>query len=402
MSNRAAVKIENVQKRYANGFHALKGVSFEVAEGDFFALLGPNGAGKTTLISMMAGLSRPTEGKISIMGHDVVTEPYVTRMLLGVVPQELVFDPFFSVYETLKFQSGYFGIRHNDKWIDEILENLGLADKKHTNTRNLSGGMKRRLMVGQALVHKPPVIILDEPTAGVDVELRQSLWKFITRLNKEGHTIILTTHYLEEAQNLCNRIAMLKTGELIALDETRHLLHSQAGDGVRVQLSLGADLPEILNDRVVGKVDRDYTLKLKDYDELSYVLRTLHFSNVNIQNLLILETDLEAVFLKMMDSSYSKGDAIKDGVVNQASGTQAKLESKADDSDGSTSQEGEAESSEDGSKASEEKVVENGEKPHAESEAQSSEGKEGADETYAGEGLNSGEVEDAKDKSTTD
>ncbi|MCP1772926.1 ABC-type multidrug transport system ATPase subunit [Neisseria perflava] len=191
-----AVEIHHAVKTYANGFTALKDVSFNVAQGEFFALLGPNGAGKTTLISAMAGLSRLTSGNISIMGNDVVRQSRASRMNLGVVPQELVFDAFFTVRETLKLQSGYFGLNKNGAWIDEIIANLGLEDKADTITRNLSGGMKRRVMVAQALVHRPPVIVLDEPTAGVDVELRQSLWTFIGRLNQEGHTIILTTHYL--------------------------------------------------------------------------------------------------------------------------------------------------------------------------------------------------------------
>lgn len=203
---------------------ALDGVSLAVEEGEFFGLLGPNGAGKTTLISILAGLTRATSGVTQVQGCDVQTQAAQARRLLGVVPQELVFDPFFNVREALRFQSGYFGIRKNDAWIDELLHCLGLSDKANSNMRQLSGGMKRRVLVAQALVHRPPVIVLDEPTAGVDVELRQSLWKFISRLNQEGHTIVLTTHYLEEAEQLCNRIAMLKKGQIVALDSTANLL----------------------------------------------------------------------------------------------------------------------------------------------------------------------------------
>jgi ABC-2 type transport system ATP-binding protein len=215
---------------------ALRGVSLEINEGEFFGLLGPNGAGKTTLISILAGLCKPTEGSAKVMGFDVQAEFRQARKLLGIVPQELVFDPFFTVRETLEFQSGYFGVRNNDDWIDEILENLGLTDKADKNMRALSGGMKRRVLVAQALVHRPPVIVLDEPTAGVDVELRQSLWQFITRLNREGHTIVLTTHYLEEAQELCNRIAMLKKGQIVALDTTANLLQRFKQTGTQVDL----------------------------------------------------------------------------------------------------------------------------------------------------------------------
>ncbi len=204
----AAVSIVDVVKHFGS-LQALAGVSLAIEQGEFFGLLGPNGAGKTTLISSLAGLVRPDSGAISVMGHDVIRDFREARRLLGVVPQELVFDPFFNVRETLRIQSGYFGIRKNDDWIDEILENLDLASKADVNMRRLSGGMKRRVLVAQALVHRPPVIVLDEPTAGVDVELRQGLWQFIRRLNGEGHTIILTTHYLEEAVASCTRIALL-------------------------------------------------------------------------------------------------------------------------------------------------------------------------------------------------
>ncbi len=224
----SAVSIVGVTKCFG-ALQALAGVSLEIGEGEFFGLLGPNGAGKTTLISALAGLSRPDAGSISVQGHDVVTDFREARRRLGVVPQELVFDPFFNVRETLQIQSGYFGIRKNDDWIDEILHNLDLSSKAHVNMRRLSGGMKRRVLVAQALVHKPPVIVLDEPTAGVDVELRQGLWQFIRRLNNEGHTIILTTHYLEEAEALCGRIALMKQGRVIALDSTVNLMAAYPG-----------------------------------------------------------------------------------------------------------------------------------------------------------------------------
>lgn len=215
-------------KTNESGFQALKDVSFTVNEGEFFGLLGPNGAGKTSLISVLAGLSKPTQGSAQIYGYDVQEDYLQARRSLGVVPQELVYDPFFTVRETLRNQSGYFGLYHNDDWIDEVLFNLGLSEKAENNMRELSGGMKRRVLVAQALVHRPPVIILDEPTAGVDVDLRRSLWQFISSLNKKGHTIILTTHYLEEAQDLCQRLAFLRKGELIALDTTANIL-SQYG-----------------------------------------------------------------------------------------------------------------------------------------------------------------------------
>jgi ABC-2 type transport system ATP-binding protein len=208
--------------------------SFDIEAGEFFGLLGPNGAGKTTLISILAGLARATQRhRVTVMGHDVRADYAAARRALGIVPQELVFDPFFSVREALQIQSGYFGVRHNGAWIDELLEGLGLADKAGANMRQLSGGMKRRVLVAQALVHRPPVIVLDEPTAGVDVELRQTLWQFVARLNKQGHTVLLTTHYLEEAEALCGRIAMLKQGRVVALDRTANLLAGTASTMLR-------------------------------------------------------------------------------------------------------------------------------------------------------------------------
>ena len=223
-----AIHIDNIKKRYGS-LQALGGVSLKIGAGEFFGLLGPNGAGKTTLISIIAGLARADEGSVAIQGHDVVTDYRSARQCLGVVPQELVFDPFFTVRESLRFQAGYFGLRKQDDWIDEILANLDLTSKANENMRRLSGGMKRRVLVAQALVHKPPVIVLDEPTAGVDVELRQGLWQFIRRLNVEGHTIILTTHYLEEAEALCHRIALIKEGKLLALDSTENLRARHGG-----------------------------------------------------------------------------------------------------------------------------------------------------------------------------
>lgn len=223
-----AVRFSEVSKSFA-ALHALRGVSLEIQAGEFFGLLGPNGAGKSTLINCLAGLARPDAGSIQVLGQDVGRHYQAARRLLGIVPQELVVDPFFTVREALEIQSGYFGLGKNSLWIDELLETLELANKAKVNTHRLSGGMKRRLLIALALVHKPPVIVLDEPTAGVDIELRQGLWQFIRRLNEAGHTIILTTHYLEEAENLCQRIALLKQGQIIALDSKAALIQRFGG-----------------------------------------------------------------------------------------------------------------------------------------------------------------------------
>ena len=294
-----AVEVTNLTRRFGN-VQALAGVDLSVAEGEFFGLLGPNGAGKTTLISILAGLTRADTGTARIRGHDVITEYKKARRVLGVVPQELVFDPFFSVRETLRIQSGYFGIRNNDAWIDELLHHLDLTGKANANMRSLSGGMKRRVLVGQALVHKPPVIVLDEPTAGVDVELRQSLWAFIRKLNRDGHTIILTTHYLEEAEALCGRIAMLKAGKVVALDTTKNLLSRVAGLTVR----LVADrVPAAWQARVINRDAQAFVLGLDRYAELESLLAALRIDGIAIDELALQETDLEEVFLRIMGAS---------------------------------------------------------------------------------------------------
>jgi ABC-2 type transport system ATP-binding protein len=291
-----AVEIVNVARRFGTVL-ALSGVDLVVEAGEFFGLLGPNGAGKTTLISVLAGLVTADTGAARVLGHDVVTDYRNARRLLGVVPQELVFDPFFTVRETLEIQSGYFGIRDNKAWIDEILHHLDLTARADTNMRALSGGMKRRVLIGQALVHKPPVIVLDEPTAGVDVELRQSLWAFIRKLNRDGHTIILTTHYLEEAEALCARIAMLKAGKIVALDTKRNLLSRFAGLTVRLTTDL---LPEVWQTRVVRQGEGVYLLSLASYAELESLLAALRQRGATIADLSLQEADLEQVFLRIM------------------------------------------------------------------------------------------------------
>ena len=299
-----AVSIEQVEKRFGR-LRALDGVSLQIVEGEFFGLLGPNGAGKTTLISCLAGLVRPDAGRLSVLGRDVVGDYRAARRLLGVVPQELVFDPFFSVRETLRIQSGYFGIRNNDDWIDEILANLDLTSRAETNMRRLSGGMKRRVLVAQALVHKPPVIVLDEPTAGVDVELRQGLWQFVQRLNREGHTVILTTHYLEEAEALCGRIAMLKQGRVVALDTTSNLLARFASHTLSVCLAAGSILPESLRINA-AEIKGRWVFRLNGFGEIEPLLRVLREAACVIDDLRLTQADLEDVFVGVMQGEGSR------------------------------------------------------------------------------------------------
>ena len=278
---------------------ALDGVTLAVAEGEFFGLLGPNGAGKTTLINVIAGLARADAGSAAVMGADVVTDYRRARRMLGVVPQELVFDPFFSVRETLRLQSGYYGIRGNDAWIDEVMHHLDLTAKADANMRALSGGMKRRVLVAQALVHKPPVIVLDEPTAGVDVELRQGLWQFVRRLNRDGHTIVLTTHYLEEAEAYCSRIAMLKAGRVAALDSTANLLKSFSGSQMKLRLARDNALPDGFPGELVSRDGTVFVLKFENFQEVERALAKLREADIEIIELALEPPDLEDVFLRI-------------------------------------------------------------------------------------------------------
>jgi ABC-2 type transport system ATP-binding protein len=295
-----AISVNAVTKHYSGArgnLTALANVSLQIEEGEFFGLLGPNGAGKTTLISILAGLTRASSGSISVHGHDVQRDYAAARKQLGVVPQELVFDPFFSVRETLRIQSGYFGVKNNEAWIDELLHSLGLTDKQDANMRQLSGGMKRRVLVAQALVHKPPVIVLDEPTAGVDVELRQTLWQFIAKLNKQGHTVLLTTHYLEEAEALCSRLAMLKNGQVVALEKTSTLLKNASSNVLRFKID--SELPSELagQARITGRIVQfpaHNALEIENY------LAAVRSAGIEAQDVEIRKADLEDVFLDVM------------------------------------------------------------------------------------------------------
>jgi len=294
-----AIEISGVSKAYGS-VRALHGITLDIPRGEFFALLGPNGAGKTTLISILAGLARSDSGTLRVMGYDVVTDYRDARRSLGVVPQELVFDPFFTVRETLQFQSGYFGLGKNNNWIDEVMARLDLTDRADFNMRALSGGMKRRVLVAQALVHKPPVIILDEPTAGVDVELRQGLWQFIRQLNGDGHTIVLTTHYLDEAEALCSRVGMLKQGKLVALDSTHNLLKGYTGAHLRLRLANGR-LPDVLAPLTATvPTNGEYLLALHDYAQVESVLAEIRKSNLTVSFMELEQPDLEEVFVEIM------------------------------------------------------------------------------------------------------
>jgi ABC-2 type transport system ATP-binding protein len=299
-----AISFQSVCKTYPTkrgqsgaAVKALDDVSFNIQQGEFFGLLGPNGAGKTSLISILAGLSRASSGSVTVHGHNVLSDYAKARRTLGVVPQELVFDPFFSVREALRIQSGYFGIKNNDAWIDELLASLGLADKANANMRQLSGGMKRRVLVAQALVHKPQVIVLDEPTAGVDVELRQTLWQFIAKLNKQGSTVLLTTHYLEEAEALCSRIAMLKQGRVVALAQTSELLKAASSNVLRFKIDSELPIALAAKARITGRIVQ---FPAHNANEIEQYLAAIRHAGLVAEDVEIRKADLEDVFLDVM------------------------------------------------------------------------------------------------------
>ncbi len=296
-----SILIQQVHKYYHN-LHALSEIDFNIPQGCFFGLLGPNGAGKSTLINIIAGLVYATQGTISVMGHDVRQQWRQARQSLGVVPQELVYDPFFTVNELLRLQSGYFGLgRRNQPWIKELLEILDLSDKTKVTMGHLSGGMKRRALIAQALVHKPPIIVLDEPTAGVDVELRQMIWAFSKRLHQEGHTIILTTHYLEEAETLCEQIAILDQGKMIALDTTHALLGRYPYRMLKLNLTTqNIKIPSTLAEKVQSLTQNELILKLhREHDPIGAILETLRDAGIHFTDLHTEEPNLEDVFISL-------------------------------------------------------------------------------------------------------
>ncbi|QCU89619.1 ABC transporter ATP-binding protein [Thiomicrorhabdus sediminis] len=305
-----AVKFDQVVKHYGD-LQALKGISFDVEEGAFFGLLGPNGAGKSTLINAMSGLVVPTSGSIQVMGQDVIKDYRQTRRALGLVPQELIADPFFNIRELLELQSGYFGKKgpQQQKWIDELLERLALADKAKSNTSQLSGGMKRRVLIAMALVHQPQVLVLDEPTAGVDVDLRRTLWDFTKELHQKGHTIILTTHYLEEAEALCDKVAIMRQGEVRALDNTRNLLSKHPYRYLRVNVSNPhIDLIEPLAERLVEKESNGLVFQIAKDASMSEALAWMQQAGLEVTDVSSRDATLEEVFIDLTSSADGGAD----------------------------------------------------------------------------------------------
>jgi ABC-2 type transport system ATP-binding protein len=296
-----AVTINDIHKRFVN-VQALSEVSFEIEKGSFFGLLGPNGAGKSTLINIMAGLLHASQGTIQVMGNDVAKDWRKTRFALGVVPQELVYDSFFTVREMLRLQSGYFGLgASNRAWINELIDILDLTEKADEILYRLSGGMKRRVLIAQALVHRPQVVVLDEPTAGVDVELRRVLWDLTRRLHEDGHTVLLTTHYLEEAEALCERIAILNHGKVVALDTTKAIVEQFPYRFLGINLKdPSVALPDLVRKRTVSLEGSELTLRLdRKKDNIGDFLEALYASNISFTDLWTKEPGLEDVFISL-------------------------------------------------------------------------------------------------------
>jgi ABC-2 type transport system ATP-binding protein len=306
MMDEPAIRIEALCKTYAGGKRALDGVSFEVPRGQIFGLLGPNGAGKSTLINILAGLVVKTSGRVAIWGFDIDEHPRNAKRSIGVVPQEIIFDPFFTPKETLEIQAGLYGIPPSDRKSDELLAAMHLTDKANAYSRTLSGGMKRRLLVAKAMVHSPPILVLDEPTAGVDVELRRQLWDYVRKLHAQGVTIVLTTHYLEEAEELCDRIAIINHGQVIANEPTRELVAKAQEKAVVVTFDRDiAEVPTNPSFDNIALVD-ERTLEItyrKDKVNAGQVLASLTSEGLSIVDVSTRDPDLEDVFLSLTSST---------------------------------------------------------------------------------------------------
>ena len=299
----AAIRIEQLGKTYQGGKRALDGVSFDVPRGQIFGLLGPNGAGKSTLINILAGLVVKTEGRAEIWGFDIDQHPRNAKLSIGIVPQEILFDPFFTPREALELQAGLYGVPKAERRSDALLAAMHLTDKANAYSRTLSGGMKRRLLVAKAMVHSPPILVLDEPTAGVDIELRQQLWAYVKELNAAGVTIVLTTHYLEEAEQLCDRIAIINHGRVIANEPTRELLGRAQEKNLVVTLDRDVmTAPEAsCFQQIEVSGERQLTITYrKDQVNAGEVLAALQREGLGIVDVSTRDPDLEDVFLSLV------------------------------------------------------------------------------------------------------
>ena len=310
----AAISIHNLSKIYEGGKKALDDVSFDVKRGEIFGLLGPNGAGKSTLINILSGMVNKSGGKATIWGFDIDQDHRNAKASIGIVPQEIMFDPFFTPSESLEVVAGLYGIKKADRRTMELLRAVHLEDKAHAYSRTLSGGMKRRLLVAKAMVHSPPILVLDEPTAGVDIELRQQLWDYVEQLNKAGVTIVLTTHYLEEAENLCDRIAIINHGKLVALKTTSEMVGMAREKLVELtverDLSIDSDAASFTDDlflktEIIGPRTVAITYN-KDHTNAGGVMRAVQKHGYEIVDVTTREADLEDVFLNLTRPSASQ------------------------------------------------------------------------------------------------
>ena len=302
------VSVRGLHKRYAGGFEALKGIDLDIREGEILALLGPNGAGKTTLISTICGLVQPTGGTVTVGGHDIRTEYRRTRELIGLVPQELTLAPFDIVWDTIRLSRGLFGKRRNDAYLDSLLERLSLADKKQSITQRLSGGMKRRVLIAKALAHEPRVLFLDEPTAGVDVELRRDMWELVRDLRKDGVTIILTTHYIEEAEAIADRVGVIAAGKLLVIDDKEHLMASAGQKKLVVELREPVrSLPDSLAPWALELGERGdrvtYTYDTRgERTGITALLQALSDAGMPLKDLSTTQSSLEDIFVDLVEA----------------------------------------------------------------------------------------------------
>ena len=301
--NNFVIEVESLFKKYSGEIIALNNINLKIPQGSIFGLLGPNGAGKSTFINILAGLVNKTSGKVKICDVDIDVNPKTARGSIGVVPQEINIDPFFTPIEILNLQAGFYGLKKKDMNNNLILKEINLSDKANAYSRSLSGGMKRRLMVAKAMVHSPPVLVLDEPTAGVDIELRKKLWAYIKKLNTSGTTIILTTHYLEEAENLCDNIAIINQGSLAACDTTDKLLATIQSKEINVEVEkIFNKVPSNLKDYLITSNENTFTLKYKK-NEIStgQIIDIIKQNGLKIVEISTRETDLEEIFLKLLN-----------------------------------------------------------------------------------------------------
>ena len=305
MSKKNVLSVKKLNKIYRKNIHALKDLNLEVKEGEILGLLGPNGAGKSTFINILAGVTDKTSGEVIVWGFDLDKNPRQVRVSLGIVPQEINVDPFFTPKKLLDLQAGLFGVKKKDRITDTVLDLVALKDKSNSYTRNLSGGMKRRLLIAKALVHKPPIIILDEPTAGVDVDLRKNLWDNIRSLRKLGVTIILTTHYLQEAEELCDRVGIIHKGNLIALDTTENMLNKIQTKTLKFEINKRVVLDDINNEdyKILKNTDSEFKIEYNKQEfNIQKIIKLLENQEIVIKDIKSEDPDLEDVFVNLTNN----------------------------------------------------------------------------------------------------